>query len=749
MTDHNADPTRTHISLAPGTMVSHYRIVEKIGAGGMGEVYLAEDTKLDRRVALKFMPSQLAADDDLRARFMREAQAAARLDHPNIVTVHEVDELEGRPFIAMQYVEGKTLHRYCHQEPLPVDKIVLLAQQVSEGLAGAHKVGVTHRDIKSANIIVDRDFRAKILDFGLATVRGSEMITKEGTTLGTIAYMSPEQARGRKTDHRSDLFSLGAVIYELIAGRTPFKRDHDAATLHAIINESAEPLARFKSDVPTELERIVMKCLAKNPGERYQSAADLAVDLRSVHNSLTSGVSESSSPAVDSHPSIAVLPFANMSADRDNEFFADGLTEELLNVLAKNPELKVTGRTSSFSFKGKQEDLREIGNKLGVATILEGSVRKAGKRIRITAQLVNSSDGFHLWSETYDRVLEDIFEVQDEIAGSVAKALHLTLLGPIAEKRVMNAASYELVLQAQQVMRTLSKESALEAIGLYQEAIQLEPNDARAWAGLARVHLLQAGYGLDDNRLTYRRAKDAALKALELDDTLADAHEVMGLIRTALEFHFEEAGRSLSKAYELAPNNSRMVSTLSLYRAAMGDLDEAIHLSETALELDPLNPETHFNRGRILSYDGRYDEARTEFRRVLELSPGMTSVHMHIGITCLQQGNLDDALSEVLQEKSQGYRNFGLAVVYHALGKHKEADEALSYLLDKADSDGWAFQVAMVYSYLNDPDNAFKWLEFARTTRDAGIPLTKVTPILSNLHDDPRWPALLARIGFS
>ena len=744
----NDDNTRTHVVLSQGTMVGHYRIIEKIGAGGMGEVFLAEDTKLDRKVALKFLPSHIAQDADVRTRFTREAKAVAKLDHPNIVTIHEVGEFNGRPFFAMQYIKGKTLQHFCSEETLSVGNIVNIVLQIAEGLSKAHAVGITHRDIKSANIIVDQDFRLKILDFGLATVQGGDALTKAGSTLGTVAYMSPEQAKGSKVDHRSDLFSLGIVMYELVTGRTPFKRSNDTGTRHAIINENHEPLERYKSDVPPELQRIVSKCLAKLSDERYQSAADLAADLRILERTATSGEHETSGQTAASQPSIAVLPFANMSADPENEYFADGLTEELLNVLAKNPELKVIGRTSSFAFKGKQEDLREIGKKLGVGTILEGSVRKAGNRVRITVQLVKTSDGFHLWSETYDKVLEDIFAVQDEIAGAVAKALDVTLLGKSSEKQISNPESYALLLKGQQAMLKWNKESALEAIDLFQKAIEIEPDSARAWAGIARVYMMQSSYGFEDTQSAYVKAKDAALKALALDDKLAEAYEVMGIIRWGLELHFDEADSAFRKAYELAPSNTRMVSSLSAFLGSMGKFEESLSMSKLAVELDPLNPETHVNRGRILFANGELDETRVEIQKALELSPEMTSLYGNLGWTYLLQGKFDEALSATEKEKAPGYRYCVLAQVYHAMGEKQKSDEALEHLLSMPDKISWAYQIALVYSYRNEVGDAFKWLEIARTSRDAGIPLAKSSPFFKNLHDDPRWPVFLEKVGF-
>jgi serine/threonine protein kinase/Flp pilus assembly protein TadD len=745
--DSNDDATRTYVPLGTGSLVGHYRIVEKVGAGGMGEVYLAEDTKLNRRVALKFLPTHVANDSELRVRFTREAQAVAKLDHPNIVTIYEVSEFEGRPFFAMQYVDGKTLQHYCGEVTLSLSKIIDLVTQICGGLATAHGVGVVHRDIKSANIIVDGGLRPKILDFGLATVQGGEMLTKAGSTLGTITYMSPEQALGRATDHRSDLFSLGIVMYELIAGRTPFKRNNDAATLHAIVSEAPEPLARYKTDVPSEVQRIVSKSLAKNPDERYQSAADLAADLGIVGRSMASGEHESSGRVAASRPSIAVLPFTNMSADPENEYFADGLTEELLNVLAKSPELRVTGRTSSFAFKGKQEDVRGIGQKLGVGTLLEGSVRKAGNRVRITAQLVNAADGFHLWSETYDRVLDDIFAIQDEIAQSVAKAMHVTLFGKAVSARAANPESYALVLRAHQSTLQMTKSALDVAVDLYRKAIELDPEDARAWAGMAMALARQCAWGHADRNDAYPKARHAAEKALALDDALPQAHEAMGFLLGALESRFEEAGAQFRRAHSLAPNDSRIVSSRATWEGLNGRFDEALRLSKLAIELDPLNPTARLEGGRVMLWANDLDGARAGCLRALELSPDMTTAHLSLSWIALSEGKLDEALSEAGMEKSAGYRHCGLALVYHGMGKKEESDRALADLLSVGEE--WAFQVANVYAFRRENDKAFEWLERSYAARDSGIPLTRVHPLLRNLHTDPRWPVFLKKIGLS
>jgi len=739
------DNTRTFVPLKKGTIISHYRILEKIGAGGMGEVYLAEDTKLNRHVALKFMPSHLASDENLRTRFTREAQAAAKLDHQNIVTIYEVGEYNGTPFFAMQYVKGKSLHTYCLEQALPVDKIIRLIMGVSDGLSAAHSAGVTHRDIKSANIIVDGDFRPKILDFGLATIQGGEMLTRAGSTLGTVAYMSPEQAQGREVDHRSDLFSLGVVLYELITGRTPFKRSNDAATLQAIINESPEPLARYKSDVPPEMQRLVDKILAKDPSERYQSAADLSADLLTISRSSESGTTGITGGVTVGRPSIAVLPFANMSADPENEFFSDGLTEELLNVLAKNPELKVTGRTSSFAFKGKQEDLRAIGQKLGVGTLLEGSVRKAGNRVRITAQLVSAADGFHLWSETYDRVLDDIFAVQDEIAGAVSKAMHVTLVGVSDAKKTVDPESYSLTLRARQSQLQMNRESLSLAVELYRRAVELDRQNAQAWAELSLTYALRVAYGHAAHKDEYPLAKEAAEKALALDDQLPQAHNAMAWVHTALELQIEKGTSHIHRAYELAPNDSSIMGYTATWEMIQGKLDRAIHLSKKSLELDPLNPLAYRETGRILFFAGDLDEALKMYYRALELSPDITSAYLGISGVKVLQGDFEEALKEAEKEKLSGYGLCGQAVASYALGRQSDSDRQLEALI--AEGEHWGFQIAMVYAFREEIDKAFEWLERAYEIHDAGIPLAKVHPFLEPLHTDPRWPAFLKKIG--
>lgn len=740
----NFDNTQAYTALTKETMVSHYRIIHKIGAGGMGEVYLAEDTKLNRQVALKFLPGHLSHDPEIRSRFTREAQAVAKLDHPNIVTIYEVSEFQNRPFFAMQYVEGKTLKQYCQEQSLSVRDIVELMSKIVAGIGKAHTTGIVHRDIKSANIIVDKDQHPKILDFGLAIVQGTDMLTKAGSTLGTVAYMSPEQAKGQEVDNRTDLFSLGVVMYELITGHIPFVRANDAATLQAVLNESAEPLSKYQADISPAVQRIVDKLLCKDAAERYQAADDLATDLLTLSRSMDSQYSISSGDVAGQKPSIAVLPFANMSADPENEFFSDGLTEELLNVLAKNPGLKVTGRTSSFAFKGKNDDLRIIGQKLGVESILEGSVRKAGNRVRITTQLVKVSDGFHLWSETYDRVLDDIFAVQDDIAAAVSKAMHVTLVGVDNTVKKVNPESFELTLRANQQQQQMNVESTTLAVELYKRAIEIDPDNARAYAGLSFTYAIRVAYGHALHKDEYLPAKEAAEKALELDDQLPNAHDAMCWVHAALELQIKKAAKYIKRAYELAPNKSEIIVGMAVWELLNANFDRAIRLNRKALELDPLNPFTYRELGRTLAYAGKLVEAREAYEKCLQMSSDMTAVHYGLSMVLLLQGKYEEAERIIVKEKLDGYRFCGQALIADALGKREESDKYLNKLLETGDH--WSYQIVMIYAYRGDIDAAFKWLEVGYEIRDAGLPTIKANLMLKPLHSDPRWQVLLKKM---
>lgn len=723
--------------------VAHYRILDRLGSGGMGEVFLAEDTRLDRKVALKFLPRSLWNETEARERLIREAKSASKLDHPNVVTIFGIEEHEGRPFISMAYVPGVTLGEYCTAKQRSTTELTDLAIQIADGLQHAHDSGVVHRDLKPSNILVDERGRARILDFGIASLRGAARLTQTGSTVGTLAYAPPELAQGRPAEPVSDIYSLGVVMYQMLSGRLPFEADHEAALLYSILHEDPRPLAEVQADLTPALARVVEKCLQKKPELRYQSCTELAAALQ-VARPRDAGATA----AAPDRPSLAVLPFTNMSADPENEYFSDGLTEELLNALAKNPGLRVTGRTSSFAFKGKHEDLRDIGQKLGVDTLLEGSVRRAGNRVRITAQLVKVTDGFHLWSETYDRVLDDIFAVQDDIAGSVSKAMDVTLLGKPAAQPARNPATFSLVLQARHMSARNSTEALAQSVELYQQALAIDPGDAAAWAGLARSYMVQTSYGhsTGGKGSLHSEVRHAIGKALALDPNQPDAWEVQGWIKVIDDIDWPGSEAAFRKAYALAPGNSRMVSGMATFLQCTGAIQESLRFSEEAVRIDPLNPEAFqfLARGQLLA--GNLPAAVTAYDRALQLSPGMTSAHYMMGLVLMLQGQPLEGLKQIELEPLVGYRNCGKAIVLHHLGRKVESDEALAILV--AEGEQWSVQVAFVHAQREEPDLAFATLERAYELRDSGLPLTKSSPFFRPLHSDPRWPVFLRKIGF-
>ena len=734
------------MTLTSGTRFGRYEIVAPLGSGGMGEVYRARDARLGRDVALKVLPEDVARDPHRLALFEREARTAAGLNHPNIIVLHSIEEENGTRFITMELVEGRTLARLIEPKGLPPKQLLEIAVPLANALAAAHEKGIVHRDLKPANVMVADGGRVKVMDFGLAKIATNDpdvaatadAASVSGQIVGTVPYMAPEQVRGERVDARTDVFALGIILYELASGRRPFAGTTFADVSSAILRDTPVPLASRRSDLPRGFDALVARCLEKDPARRPRNATEVRDELERAQQALPP---ESASDT----PSIAVLPFVNMSRDEENEYFSDGLSEELLNVLAKIPELKVTGRTSSFAFKGKQEDLRDIGQKLGVATLLEGSVRKAGNRVRITAQLIKAADGFHLWSESYDRVLDDIFAVQDEIARSVSQALHVTLLGGAPTKVKAAAEVFPLVLQANHLARQNSGPALARAVSLYREAIEKSPDHAPAWAGLAIAQLYQAGYGHADVSESVRSARVAAERALALDDRSAVAHDAMGVILASFEFRWREGIEEVRKAVALAPGASGPMVTLSMYEGSIGDISEGLRWARRAQELDPLSAEAHASRGRVESWARNFEAASEAYERVLELSPNATTAHSALGLHYLRRGMEEKAIAEIQKESSAGYRTHALAIAYHSLGRKKESDEAMARLLDL--SEEWASQFASAHAVRGEIDQAFRWLERSVELHDSGVVMVKVNWWLQNLHGDPRWAEFLEKVG--
>jgi len=747
-----------------GDTISHYKILEKLGEGGMGVVYKAQDTKLDRIVALKFLPAQYASDKELKSRFKREAQAAAALNHPNIITIHEVAEYENRPYFAMEYVEGESLKDLITRKDLSIDKVADIAMQICEGLAKAHEVGIVHRDVKPQNILIDKDGRARILDFGLAKLKKDAMLTRTGSTVGTVAYMSPEQAQGEEVDYRSDIFSLGVVLYEMITGQLPFKSEHEAAMIYSIVNENPEPLARYKSNVPDELKRMVDKTMVKSREMRYQHVDDLRADLIQFKTEVESGVTKTLMTKAKPSPSIAVLPFTNLSADKEQEYFCDGMAEEIINALTHVEGLRVVARTSAFSFRGKKIDIREIGRNLNVQALLEGSVRKAGSRLRITAQLVNVADGYHLWSEKYDRDIGelscpgDIFAIQDEISLAIVDKLKVRLLGGekagLVKRHTKDLDAFNLYLKGRYFWNKRTEESLKWSIEYFNQAIEKDPGYALAYAGLADSNLTLQDYTFVSPKETLPKAKEAAHKALEIDSMLAEAHNSLAQVMFR-EWDWEGAEREHKLAIELNPNYATAHHWYSLVLTYMGRFDEAVAEMRLALELDPLSLVINRNLGMGLYYARRYDQALEQLQKTLEMEPTFSLTHAGLGEVYVQKAMYEEALKEFEREK---HIQKGLnplvetwkGITYAKMGRRGKARKILADLLERAKQAYVPLILTASLSFaLAENDRGFEWLDKGYEEHDSTLLEIKVDPRFDGVRLDPRFIALLKKVGLN
>ncbi|MEJ7810148.1 MAG: protein kinase [Gemmatimonadaceae bacterium] len=742
-------------------VAGRYAIERELGRGGMATVYLARDIKHKRPVALKIMHRQLTNAVGAE-RFLREVEIAANLTHPNILTVHDSGDSDGLLYYVMPYVAGESLReRLRGEKQLPIDEAVEIAREVAEGLAYAHAQGVIHRDVKPENILLTGGTHACVADFGIARAIegavGEQALTEDGLVLGTPAYMSPEQASGeRDIDGRSDIYSLGCVLFEMLAGVPPFRGATAMAIIAGHLADRPPLLRALRSTVPHGVEAAVNQALAKAPADRFQSAARFAEAMAEVPLGWSSGryLATIGRPE-PSAPAVAVLPFVNMSADRDNEYFSDGMTEELINALSKLGGMRIASRTSAFAFKGKSADVREIGRALTVTHIVSGSVRKAGNRLRVAVQLVTVDNGYQLWSETYERDLSDVFAVQDEITRAITEALKITLMGKTNEALVVppttDVEAYNQYLKGRFHWSKRTEDGLTRGLECFRAAIRLDPDFAVAHAGIADSYIVLGGYTYLATHDAYRQAKTAALRALELDDSLAEAHTSLAYVRTFYDWDWDEADKGFRRAIALNPQYATAYQWYGQYLSAMGQFDKSITALQRALELEPLSLPIGASMGRVLYNARRYDEAVTQCRAALEMEPTFAVARAWLGMTYIAMGVHDVAIAELERavELTKGNPAIlaGLGDAYAVAGQRDKAQRIADTLAEQAERRKVVpVFTAVIYGDLGEADRAFQVLDAAYEQRSDWLVNLKVTPYFDSLRPDPRFAELLRKM---
>ena len=737
-----------------GQEILHYQLIGKIGEGGMGEVYKALDRRLDRLVALKFLFA--SAEEERKTRFIQEAKAASTLDHPNICTIYGIEQQpDGEWFIVMPYYEGETIKEKIRKGPLPQEKALELAIQVGRGLIKAHSAGIVHRDIKPANVIETRDGLVKILDFGIAKLVGTDGLTQSGVTLGTVDYMSPEQALGQPIDHRTDIWSLGVVLYEMLTGHLPFAGTKFSAFLSSIFQKQPWPLASGGVEVPPEWESVLKHALAGDPAQRFQQMEELVRELESLQQQREGMPAGAENDRLA--PSIAVMPFVSISSNPENEYFSTGLTDELIHALASVEGLRVVSRTTMFQFKGRPVDIREVGRGLHVSAILEGSVRAVRNKVRIATQLVNVTDGYQLWSEEYDRQLDDIFAVQDEIAQNIVRTLTLRFRekqkGPLVKPGTRNPRAYRRYLKGRHHCNNWTPESVEKAIQYFRKALQLDPRYAQAQAGLAEAHMLKGRWGLIPPREAWAAAKEAAQAALLIDDGLAEAHACLAAVWAASEWNWTEAERGFKLALGMNQGDPLLRSWYGgFYLVPHGLLEEALQNEKRLLDLDPLSPVVNNSLAWGHFLLKQYEAALQQAQTALELSPFMIEPYWTLGLSYLALGRREEAIKNLEKARSLAPDNtFTLSLLirgYAAVDRQADASQ-LSTHLQELSRRRYVSPTHLAWGCLalNQTDRAFEWLDRACEVREVMLLYLNVLPMYDGIRSDPRFGELVRRIG--
>jgi eukaryotic-like serine/threonine-protein kinase len=841
------------MALAPGTTVGHYEIRSKIGAGGMGEVYLARDAKLDRKIALKILPAEVASQTDRMQRFLREARAAAALNHPNIAHIYEIGESNGVNFIAMEFIDGQTLREVIHGGQTDLAKLLRYLQHTAEGLTKAHAAGIVHRDLKPDNIMVTRDGHAKILDFGLAKLvepqHGSGSSSSDiatailqqhstpGMILGTAGYMSPEQAQGKtkEVDQRSDIFSFGCILFEAVTGRRAFEGKDAIDSLNKIIREPVPSIGDFNPSAPADLQRVVRRCLAKDPDQRYQTIRDVAIELKEVRRELkgsagqdttapppppksgvlpsggdlpspltsppeggtaskaegsTHGTRASSAEylvsGIKQHKlavlmgavflvagaiglfyyqharstevaieSIAVLPFVNQNNDPNSEYLSDGLTESIINSLTQLPNLRVIARSSVFRYKGQETDPLKVGKELGVRAVLVGRLIQRGDSLWVSTELVDVRDNKQLWGDQYERKIADLLAMQRDIAREITSNLRPRLSGAeqnrAARNYTENPEAYQLYLQGRFYWNKRTEESYQKAVDYFRQAIDKDPHYALAFTGLADTYSFLSSQGIRPPHDVFPLAKDAAIKAIEIDNSLSEAHTSLAYVKLYYDWDWAGAEQEYQRAIELNPNYATPHHGYAYLLISSGRTEAAFAEIKKAEEIDPLSLVIQTDHGEYYYFARRPDEAIAQLKKAIEMDPSFVRAHFLLGRVLIQKGRCDEGIDEALQGRKlvPAIEGLGwLAQEYAQCGRKAEAQKAMNELVESSKdhyvSPHW---FAAVQAELGDKDEAFKWLDRAFERRFGPLIYLKVNPIWDPLRPDPRFGEYVRRVG--
>jgi len=772
-----------------GKTISHYRILDKLGEGGMGVVYRAEDLSLGRTIALKFLPPELTRDTEAKGRFINEAKAASALDHSNICTIHEINETDdGQMFIAMACYDGETLKKKIERGPMDLGQAIRIAIQVSEGLAKAHSRGIVHRDIKPANVMITGDNVAKILDFGLAKLAGQVRLTKASSTLGTVAYMSPEQVRGEEVDHRADIWSLGVVLYEMIAARLPFKGEHEQAMMYSILNEEPVVLVSLRSELPKEILSILGKALAKEPGRRYQHMSEMLAELKSCEKQLEAvkatpeatqrtrlrkflpylvagcgalvalvilGRIHFFTPREKPITSLAVLPFQNLSADPEQEYFSDGMTEAIIKELSQIRALRVISRTSVMRYKKSEKTVPEIARELGVDAVVEGSVLRAGQDVRITAQLIAAHPEKHLWADDFTRTLENVLLLQSEVAQAIAREIKVAVTPGererMARARVVDPEAHEAYLKGKYFVAEFTPPDAYKSIQYFQQAIDKDSTYALAYAGMAEAYDNLGSMGIQPPREAWPKVKAYTEKALALDPALAEGILLIAEVKFAYDWDAKGAEEYYKRALELDPNLALAHYWYGFYLTSQGRFDEGIAAIKRATHLDPFSPGTAGMVAFAYGLAGEYDSASVYLERAAEIDSSAVSIYWTESSIYLRQGKYAEAIEQAQKGVSRGITPClgDLAVAYALSGQTGKARESLSKLFESI-GDGYysPTSIAAIYCALGDRERVFEYLEKAYRERDVSLVMPALSPPWCDfVKSDPRYHDLMKRVG--